>query len=99
MALRAAQDHRPLIRLYGQNVQVFSLAYTARILWRLRCPAQALGAGQGTLTVAHKVSHPFSLARAKCFAARLYQPRRDASRVQQDAEGLLPLATDRGFAR
>jgi predicted ATPase len=47
--------------------------------------------------LAHELSHPFSLAWARCLAAYVYQFRRDVSAVHEQAEAAIALATEQGF--
>ena len=47
--------------------------------------------------LAHDVSHPFSLAFALNFTARLHQLRRERQAVQEEAEAAIALSTEQGF--
>ena len=49
--------------------------------------------------MAHELSHPFSLAFARCFAAHVYQLRRDVPAVYEHAEAAVALATEQGFTQ
>jgi predicted ATPase len=49
------------------------------------------------LALAHELSHPFSLAWARCWAAFVAQYRRDVSVVHEHAEAAVALATAQGF--
>ena len=49
------------------------------------------------VTLAHEVSHPFSLAFALNFTARLHQLRREQPAVQAGAEAAIALSTEQGF--
>ena len=47
--------------------------------------------------MAHALSHPFSLACARCWATFVAQFRRDVSAVHEHAEAAVALATEQGF--
>ena len=47
--------------------------------------------------MAHELSHPFSLAFARCWAAYVYQFRRDVPAVHEQAEAAVALSTEQGF--
>jgi class 3 adenylate cyclase len=49
------------------------------------------------LALAHELSHPYSLAFARCYAAIVYQFRRDVPAVQEQAEAAVALSTEQGF--
>ena len=51
-------------------------------LWCLGYPAQALARLHEALTLAHELSHPYSLAFVRCWAAMVSQWRRDAGRAR-----------------
>jgi predicted ATPase len=60
-------------------------------------PDQALGRIHEALTLAQALSHPFSLAWARCIAAFIYQFRRDVPAVHAQAEAACTLASEQGF--
>ena len=66
-------------------------------LWLLGYPAQALARVHEALTLAHELSHPYSLAFARCWAAYVYQFRRDVPAVHEQAEAAVALSTAQGF--
>jgi predicted ATPase len=49
------------------------------------------------MSIAHGLSHPFSLAYARCLAAFISQFRRDVPAVQEQAEAAVALSTEQGF--
>ena len=51
------------------------------------------------LALAHELSHPFSLGWALCWAAYVYQFRRDVAAVHEQAEATVALATEQGFTQ
>jgi predicted ATPase len=60
-------------------------------------PDQALRRGQEALTLARALSHPASLAHARCLIGMLHQFRRDASEAQELAEALAHLSAEQGL--
>ncbi len=91
--------HRSLAFVYGQDPRVTCLSYAAQALWLLGYPDQALQRSQDALTLARELSHPFSLAHALFFAARVHHYRRDAQAAQELAEAQMALASEQGFAQ
>jgi len=61
-------------------------------------PAQAAQWSQDALTLAHTLAHPFSLAEALGYATWLAEFRREARLVHAQAEALMALAQEHGFA-
>jgi predicted ATPase len=90
------QRRTPVFRM-GQDPGVACQAYAARTLWLLGYPDQALARLHEALTLAHALSHPFSLAYARCGAAMVYQFRRDVPAVHEQAEAAVTLSTEQGF--
>ena len=70
-------QRRALVFRMGQDPGVGCRVYAAFTLWLLGYPAQALTHIQEALGLAHELSHPFSLAYARCWAAFVSQVRRD----------------------
>ena len=66
-------------------------------LWLLGYPAQALARVHEALALAHELSHPYSLAFARCLAAFVSQFRRDVPAVHEHAEAAVALSTEQGF--
>jgi predicted ATPase len=71
----------------------------ALALWLLGYPDQALRRSREALTLAQARSHPFSLAFALSHAALLHQLRREEQAAQEQAEAVIVLAREQGFAR
>jgi predicted ATPase/class 3 adenylate cyclase len=90
------QRRAPLFRI-GHDPGVACRAFAALTLWLLGYPAQALARLHETLALAHELSHPFSLAYARCWAAFLSQFRRDVPAVHEQAEATIALSTEQGF--
>jgi predicted ATPase len=95
---RYTPDQRTaLVFRIGQDPGVACRAYTALILWLMGYPEQALARLHDALALAHELSHPFSLAFARCVAAMVYHFRRDVLAVHEQAEAIIVLATEQGF--
>jgi len=90
------QRHAMVFRI-GQDPRVACRAYAAMILWLLGYPARALARLHEALTLAHELSHPFSLAWARCWAAIVSQLRRDVPAVLKHADAAVRLSTEQGF--
>jgi predicted ATPase len=90
------QRRAPVFRI-GQDLGVGSHIFAAMTLWLLGYPAQALVHLHDALTLAHELSHPFSLGFAQLFAAFVYQWRRDMPAAHEQADAAVTLATEQGF--
>jgi predicted ATPase len=86
------QRRAPVSRI-GQDLGVACQANAARTLWLLGYPAQALARVHAALALAHTLSHPFSLAFARCWVAYVAQWCRDVPAVHEHAEAALALTT------
>jgi predicted ATPase len=91
------QRRAPVFRM-GQDLGVVCRALAAMTLWLLGYPEQALARLHEALALAHALSHPYSLAYARCRAAYVYQFRRDVPAVHEQAEATVILSTEQGFA-
>jgi predicted ATPase len=72
-------------------------AFAAITLWVLGYPDRALVHMHEALAVADALAHPFSLAWARCWAAIVYQCRRDVPVVREQAEAAVALSTEQRF--
>jgi predicted ATPase len=90
------QRRAPVFRM-GYDLGVGCRGFAARTLWSLGYPEQALARLHEALALAHELSHPFSLAFARCWAAFVSQFRRDVPAVHEQAEAAVALATEQGF--
>jgi hypothetical protein len=81
----------------GADTGVFTMCAAATTLWQLGYPDQALDLGTEALTLAQRMSHPYSLALAEFFVALLPQNRRETGAVQELAEGLSALCAEHGL--
>ena len=96
--VRYTSDQRraPVFRM-GYDPGVGCRAYASRTLWLLGYPDQALARLHDALTLAHELSHPYSLAFAQWWSAFVYKLRRDVPAVHDQAEATLTLSTEQGF--
>jgi class 3 adenylate cyclase/predicted ATPase len=90
------QRRAPAFRT-GQDPGVACRTYAAATLWVLGYPAQALTHIHDALVLAHELSHPYSLAWARCWVAFVSQCRRDVPAVHEQAEAAVTLSTAQGF--
>jgi predicted ATPase len=95
---RYTPDQRrvPAFRI-GQDPGVACRTHAALTLWLLGYPEQALTRLYEGLALAHELLHPFSLTYTRCWAAWVYQFRRDVQAVHEHAEAAVALATEQGF--
>jgi predicted ATPase len=91
------QRRAPVFRI-GHDPGVACRAFAAWTLWLQGYPAQALARLHKALALAHELSHPYSLAFARCWAAMISQFRRDVLAVHEQAEAAVALSTEQGFA-
>lgn len=91
------QQHRSLAFLSVADPGVACLAYLARTLWHLGFPDQALEKIYRALDLAQDLSHPFSLAAARVYTARVHQCCRDAQATLEQAETAIALSMEQGF--
>jgi predicted ATPase len=92
------QRRAPVFRM-GQDPGVGCQGHAAVTLWVLGYPEQALARLHEALALAHALSHPYSLAYARCRAAYVYQFRRDVPAVHEQAEAAVALSTEQSFAQ
>src|SRR5256712_9186369 len=71
--------------------------HAAQALWLLGYPEQALARLHEALALAQELSHPYSLAFARCWAAIVSQLRRDVPAVHEHAEAAVALSPEQGF--
>jgi tetratricopeptide (TPR) repeat protein len=96
-ALYDAQQHHDLAFIYGLDPGAGCLGIAAEALWQLGYPEQALKRSYEAVTLAQDLSHPFSLACALDYDARLCQLRRDEQTVHEKATAVVALSTEQGF--
>ena len=90
-------QRRALVFRMGHDPGVACRIYAALTLWLLGYPEQALARLHEALALAHELSHPYSLAFARCWAAYVSQFRRDVPAVHEQAEAAVALSTEQGF--
>jgi class 3 adenylate cyclase/predicted ATPase len=90
------QRRAPVFRI-GNDLGVGCRAFAALTLWLLGYPAQALARLHEALALAHELSHPFSLAYVRVFAAIVSQLHRDVPAVHEHAEAAAALSTEQEF--
>ena len=98
MALYHPQQHRAHTVRYGRDPGVVCLSYGAHTWWLLGYPDQALHRIHDALTLYGQSSHPFSFASALFYAAILSQLCRNAQATREQAEVLMTVAMEEGFA-
>ncbi len=79
------------------GTQIACLVFTGGALWALGYPDQALEASNEALSLAHKLSHPFTLAFAFWGMAQLNQYRREVQATLERAEATIALSKEQGF--
>jgi len=90
------QKHLSYTFLYEEDPEVCRLAQ-GPALWLLGYPDQALVSIRNALTLAHEISHPYSLALALAQAATLHQCRRETRLTQEHAETVITFSIEKGF--
>ena len=97
IALYEAPQHRTHAFLYGQDAGVVCRCYAAWALWHLGYPQQGLQHLHEALTLAHELSHPYTLCFTLSHAAMQYQNRQDVQVTHEQAEAAMTLASEHGF--
>jgi predicted ATPase len=97
IALYDPERHDSHAFVYGVHPGVTCRSYEVWALWFLGYPGQALTRSDEVLTFAQELSHPFSLALARTWAAFLHQFRQEGHLAQDRAEAVVTLATEQGF--
>jgi adenylate cyclase len=92
------QQRRAHIVLFGNDPEICGRIVVALALWHLGYPDQALAQSRQALDQARALAHPFTLAFALCFSGVLHQLRREVRAAREQAEKVLRIAAERGFA-
>ena len=93
------QHHRSLVYLRGSDAGLGAMAYEACCLWCLGYPEKALNLSKKTLSLAHELGHPFTLADVLCFAGCLFhEMRRDVNSLEASADELMRISQERNLA-
>jgi predicted ATPase len=99
-ALYDPRQHRQLAFLYGgHDPGVCCGSKAAEVLWLVGYPDQALRRSEETLSLGRELFHPFSLAYALLWSARLHKFRGEMEAVRERTEEAMILATEQGFPR
>jgi predicted ATPase len=99
VTLYDARQHHSAALLYGgQDPGVLSLSYMTWVLWFSGYADQALKRIQEALSLAQRLSHPYSLAVVQSFAAIIYQLCREGQAVRMHAEQGMALSAEQGFS-
>ena len=99
IALYHPQQGRSLAFNRETDPGVACLSQLSWVLWLLGYPDQALTRSREACTLAQQLSRPYSLAYALAMTSALFMFRREAQRVQEQAETTIALAQEQGFAR
>ena len=99
LAIRPPQAGRSLPFSDSTDPEVFCLTQLSWALWMLGYPEQALTRSRQACELAQNLSHPYSLTYALVFASALSMFRREAQRVQEQAEAAIAVAREQRFAR
>ena len=97
VALSQPQHHTLPPLSGGFSPRVGSLSNAILALWSLGYPEQALTRAHEALHLAQELSHPYSLALALNYAARLHFERGDGRVVQDRADATVALSSEQGF--
>jgi predicted ATPase len=98
LALYDRQQHRTLAVLYGHDPGVCCRSVAGMVLWLRGYPDQALRQQQAAHSLAQDLAHPPSLAFPRMMGAIAHQLRRETHAAHEEAEALIALATEQGFA-
>jgi predicted ATPase/class 3 adenylate cyclase len=82
---------------FAAGTQIACLVHMAWALWALGYPDQALETGHEAISLAHELSHPFTLAFAFWGMAQLNQYRREVQATLERAEATITLSKEQGF--
>ncbi len=93
------EHHRDLGYHMGHDPGLMALEFAAQALWCRGYPDQALERARHGLSVAQALSHPLSLAMTLGHVALVHLLRRKGQEAHAQAEALLTLAHEHGFAQ
>jgi predicted ATPase len=91
--IKKRQSNRAL-----QDPGVACLSYASLALWFLGYPDQALKKSGEAIVLAHRLSHPFSMAYALNIASIVCQLYRNVQETQKHAEAAITLCTEQGIS-
>jgi predicted ATPase len=87
------EQHPDHLALYGQDGGLVCLCRLAFVLWNLGYPDQAMARCHDALTMAQRLSHPFSLAYVLTWVAMLYNHCQPVEDTQEWAACAFPKAS------
>jgi predicted ATPase len=99
ISLYDPQQHRSLAFSSGQDPGVVCRGFAAWALGVLGYPDQALKRSSDIRILAQELAHPFTLAYALDFTARIHQLRCEGNLTQQWTEALLTLSREQEFTQ
>jgi class 3 adenylate cyclase/predicted ATPase len=99
VALYDPQQHRSLAVLSGFDPGVATLSWATHVWWYLGYPDQALTRSHEALAQAQGLSHPYSSAFALGHNAWIHLYRREWQVAQEQAEAVITLCAEQGFAQ
>ncbi len=98
LALYDPISHRSLVHQAEIHTQVASQSYLGIVLFCLGYPDQALAQSSAAIAEARTLAHPPSLAASLAIGARLLSLAGDHAALDERADELVAVATERGFA-
>jgi class 3 adenylate cyclase/predicted ATPase len=99
-ALYDPRQHRQHAFLYaGHDPGVCCGSHAAEVLWLLGYADQALRRSHETLSLGRELSHPYSLAYALLWSAKVHKFRGEMEAVREQTEEAMILAMEQGFPR
>jgi class 3 adenylate cyclase/predicted ATPase len=98
LALYDSEKHGSHAALYGQDPGMTCLVYTAKALWMLGCPDQALARVREAVSLFEKLPNPYSLAMALAYLAMIRQYRREVLALREPVDRLTRLCVEQGYA-
>ncbi|MDH4196889.1 MAG: protein kinase, partial [Candidatus Aminicenantes bacterium] len=91
------ERHGVLAYLFGYDVGVFALGFSAWAQWIIGYPDQALRQQNEAMDIARKLGHPHTLAFSLLEDCELNWFLRDFPRINRDTEELVPYCEKNGF--
>ena len=93
-----SEQYRSLALRYGYDPAVAILSWIGHVWWYLGYPDRALTRSREALALAQRLSHPYSLAFALGQNAWIHLYRQEWQVAQEQAEAVIALCADQGFA-
>jgi predicted ATPase len=83
---------------HSQSQRVLCLNWMAWTLWFLGYPDQSVVQNQAAIALAKELAHPYTLTGALRYMAIIYQLRKQGQATQEQAEVVIALSKEHGFA-